>query len=472
MESKQRSASRELVINTIIFGIGTLASKIIMFMLLPIYTAYMTTSELGTGELVVNCMNLLYPIATINILSAMLRYAMDVKSDKKKVLQNTFIVILIGVMVVAMGMSVINLQSSINKWKVYLLLLLFCYSLEQILSVFSKALDKTKIFAIGNIIYTLALFVISAILLSVFHRGTAGYLEGMILANIITFLYYIKALNIRQYITLDKIDKPLLKEMVLFSIPLIVNSISWWIASFCDRFVLELYLGTNSVGIYSVASKIPAIVSTVASVFMQAWVLSAIKEYQRGGESGFFDAVFRKFSALFISWAAIIICLCKLLMTFLASGDFLESWLYVPLLLCAAVFSGFGNFYSALYISAKKNTSVMITTICGAVVNIVLNFILIPNMGIQGAVIATMISQLVVVLFRMIDSRRFIIFRVDYIRLAITVLLLLFESYTLLYCENMIFAVIICFIVLVIYFVEIKQLIIKMIKSVERIRRR
>ena len=140
--------------------------------------------------------------------------------------------------------------------------------------------------------------------------------------------------------------------------------------------------------------------------------------------------------------------------------------------MCAAVFSGFGNFYAALYISAKKNTSVMITTICGAVVNIVLNFILIPNIGIQGAVIATMISQLVVVLFRMIDSRRFIIFRVDYIRLAITVLLLLFESYTLLYCENMIFAVIICFIVLVIYFVEIKQLIIKMIKSVERIRRR
>lgn len=468
MGNRRDSASRELIVNTIIFGFGTFASKVIMFVLLPIYTTYMTTSELGAGELVVNGMNLLFPIATINILSALLRYGMDEHSDKKKVLQNTVIVVLAGVVVVGFGVYAANLQSAMMEWKFYLILLLFCYAAEQILSVFSKALGKTKIFTVGNILYTFSLFVISAVLLMIFRRGTAGYLEGMIFANILTFLYFVKALHIREYIRWERPDKTLLGEMILFSLPLIVNSVSWWIASFCDRFVLEMYLGTEAVGIYSVSSKIPAIVSTVASVFMQAWVLSAIKEYQRNGGGDFFDAVFRKFSALFISWTAVMVCLCKPLMPFLAGGEFIDSWRYVPLLLCGAAFGGFGNFYSALYTSAKKNTSVMITTLCGAGVNVALNFALIPKMGIQGAVLATMISQLVVMIFRMIDSRRFLAFHTDYMRLGISIVLLLLESVVLLCHGSMVFTAGLCLAVLAVYYSEIKQAVMKIFRWIPR----
>lgn len=472
MGNRGYSAAHELMVNTIIFGFGTFASKVIMFVLLPIYTTYMTTSELGAGELVVNAMNLLFPIATINILSALLRYGMDENRDKKKVLQNTVIVIGAGVMIVGFGVNRANPQSVITEWKVYLILLLFCYAAEQILSVFSKALGKIKIFTIGNIFYTFSLFVISIVLLIVFHRGTAGYLEGMIFANVLTFLYFVKTLHIREYIRLERPDKTLLGEMILFSLPLIVNSISWWIASFCDRFVLEIYLGTDAVGIYSVSSKIPAIISTVASVFMQAWVLSAIKEYQRKGGEEFFDAVFRKFSALFISWTAIMVCLCKLIMPFLAGGEFLDSWRYVPLLLCGATFGGFGNFYSALYTSAKKNTSVMVTTLCGAGVNVFLNFALIPGMEIQGAVLATMISQLVVMIFRMIDSRRFLSFHTDYIRLGISIALLLLESIVLLYHESTIFAAGFCLVVLATYYSEIRQSVVEIFRNTRRIKKK
>lgn len=466
MGTKKSGASRELIINTIIFGFGTFASKVIMFALLPIYTAYLTTSELGAAELVVNGMNLLFPFATINILSALLRYGMDEKNDKKKVLQNTIIVILAGITIVGCIIYAVELKSVMMEWKFYLLLLLLCYTLEQILSVFSKTLDKTKVFAVGNIFYTVSLFAVSAVLLMVFHRGTAGYLEGMIAANILTFLYFAKALHVRQYITWEKPDKILLKEMILFSLPLIINSVSWWITSFCDRFVLELYLGAHAVGIYSVSSKIPAVVSAVAAVFIQAWVLSAIKEYQRGTDGTFFESVFQKFSALLISWAAIIICLCRPVMFCLAGGEFLESWRYVPFLLCGVVYNGIGGFYSALYTSAKKNTSVMITTLCGAGVNVVLNFTLISGMGIQGAALATMISQLAVAVFRMADSRRFITFQVNYKRLGISVLLLLLESCVMLYSEKMISTVAVCLLILAVYYSEIKQAVMKIWRNI------
>lgn len=470
-KEKSKSASKELVINTIVFGSGTLSSKIIMFILLPIYTIYMTTSELGEGELVVNFMNLLFPIATINILSALLRYGMDNIYDKKKVLQNTVIVIGIGLILFGIAIFNININSSINNWKLYLWILLACYSFQQILSVFSKTLDKTKCFAIGNVLYTVALLIISIILLVIFKRRTAGYLEGIIFANIISFIYFAYNLKINKYIVRDKPDLKLLKEMVLFSLPLIVNSLSWWIASFCDRFVLELNLGTTAVGIYSVSSKIPAIVSVVSNVFIQAWVLSAIKAYQNGNTK-LVESVFKKFSALFISWAAIIILATKFIMICFIGENFSESWLYVPLLICASVFSGFGNFYGALYTSAKKNVSIMITTIIGAITNILLNLLLIPKFGIQGAVIATMVSQLIITVYRMINSRKFIKFNIDLKRIVCATIMLILESILLIYSNTIIYSLVFVLFILLIYLDEIKELLNKGLEYVKKFKRR
>lgn len=469
-KEKSKNASKELIINTIIFGLGTFGSKIIMFILLPIYTAYMTTTELGEGELVVNFMNLIYPIVTINIVSALLRYTMDKKNDYAKVLQSTSVVVGIGVILCGAIFCVINIKSSINNWKLYLWLLLVCYSFQQVLAVFSKALDKTKVFAIGNIIYTSSLFVISVILLVVLKRKTAGYIEGIILANIITFVYFAFNLKINKFMCKSKIDVKLTKEMILFSLPLIINSVSWWITSFCDRFVLELNIGTDAVGIYSVASKIPAIVSTMASVFMQAWVLSAIKAYQ-DGNCNFFNIVFEKFSALFIVWASIIIICSKFIMPYLVGAEFSVSWLYVPLLICAAVFSGFGNFYAALYTSAKKNFSVMITTLVGAIANIILNFILIPKFGIHGAVIATMVSQLIITIYRMVDSKKFIKFDINYIRITLAIIMLILESVLLIKGNNILYSIFTMICIFAIYANELKQISIKIWKKIKGVKK-
>lgn len=468
-KENNKSASKELIINTIIFGLGTFSSKIIMFILLPIYTVYMTTAELGEGELVVNFMNLIYPLVTINILSALLRYAMDKKINPKQALQSTCLIVSIGMIICGLVFLIININSSINSWKLYLWMLLVCYSFQQILSVFSKAMEKTKLFAIGNIVYTSSLLISSIILLIVLKRRTAGYLEGMILANIITFLFFAFNLKINKYLSKSRVDFALTKEMIIFSLPLIINSISWWITSFCDRFVLELNAGTEAVGIYSVSSKIPAIVSTISSVFMQAWTLSAIKAYQENNNE-FFSDVFKKFSAVFIIWASIIIAISQFIMSFLVGSEFSESWLYVPLLICATVFSGFGAFYAVLYTAAKKNFSVMITTIVGAVVNVVLNFALIPKFGIQGAVIATMISQLIITIYRMIDSRKFIKFNNSFFKNILGTTFLISESILLINLKNILLTIGMCTIIILLYISEIKELIYIIYKKIKGVK--
>lgn len=456
----EKSASKELIVNIVVFGIGTVGSKIIMFILLPIYTIYLTTSELGVAELVVNYMNFLYPIASINIMSAMLRYSMDEEQDKRRVLQNAVFVVCAGVLVISLIMCLIHTGSAVEDWKPHLIIMLFVYSMQQVLSTFAKALDQTKICTIGNLIYTGALLGFSIIFLALLHMGTMGYLVSMIAANLVSILYYCFSLRILRYVYFGRPDGKLLLEMILFALPLMVESLSGWIATFCDRFVLEYFMGTESVGIYSVASKLPSLIAAFASVFMSAWVLSAIKEYEAGSDRTFSNQVFRKFSAVFMAWAVFVIYICKWLMMLLARGDFSESWKYAPLLLCSAVFGGFGNFFAAFFTSAKKNTSLMISTLIGAGINMVTNTILIPIMGIQGATLTTMLSQLIVFVYRAVCARSFLKIDINYKKLIAAILLVIVESAAVVLEINMAITAIPAVMVLLLYYNELKEIIV------------
>lgn len=471
MSDIRRSASKELAINTIIFGVGTLGAKFVMLLLMPVYTTYLSTSELGVGELVVNSMNLIYPIATFNILSALLRYGMEKENKKEQVFQNTIVIVMAGMLFAGIVLHFIHMGSSIEQWKGYLFLLLISYAMEQIAAVFSKALDRNMDFAIGNILYTMSLFIISIILIKFMNRGTAGYLESIIIGNLLTCAYYFFRLKLYQYFVYQKLNRVLFKSMLLFSIPLICNSISWWIASFCDRFFLEYYIGTDAVGIYSAASKIPAVVTAVSAVFMQAWVLSAIKEYQKDSSNSFFSSVFRKYCAAFVVWAAIIICICKPFVQMVNRGDFSESWEFVPLLICAVVFSGFSDFFSAFYTSAKKNNAILITTLIGAVINIILNIVFIPKWGIQGAVLATMISQFVMALYRMINSQKFIEFKISYFKFILSIVLLCIEAVLTIYEISMLASAVILIIIVLLYYKEFQVIMSSGLSWIKRVQK-
>ena len=457
---KNKNETKSLLINMFTFGIGTFGSKLIMFLLIPLYTTYMNNIELGIGELVGNTMNLIFPIATLNIHSSLLRFTLDKSYDKKKVFQNTIIVIVSGFIITSYLIQKFNINSSVNDWKLHLCILLFTYSIRQAFSVFTKALGKTFIFTIDNIFYTACQLFFSIILLVVLNKKTDGYLEAMIYTNIISSIFLFFVSKLYQYFTIDFIDTKLIKKMTAFSAPLILNTISWWVTSFFDRFILEQYMGVNAVGIYSIASKMPALITAAASVFMQAWVLSAIKEYDNESNKSFFSNIFEQFSFIMLIISAFAIVLIKPFFLLFIGEDFVNSWIYVPFLILGASFSGLADFFGAIYNSAKKNVRIMFTTIIGATINIILNILLIPRIGIQGAVIATMISYFSIALYRLLGSRKFLKFNINFYKLGIGYIILFLECCSIIYIKNGIFIeLLLLLILLAVYIRNIKLLV-------------
>ena len=129
----------------------------------------------------------------------------------------------------------------------------------------------------------------SCLFLIVFKQGIAGYFNALIIANIVSIIFLGIACGIWKDIIYTKLDMNLMRQMLTFSIPLIFNAVSWWVANSSDRLMLNYFTGAGDVGLYSVAAKIPSIITSITSIFNQAWMISSVTEYDSNNESTFFS---------------------------------------------------------------------------------------------------------------------------------------------------------------------------------------
>lgn len=409
--------SKRLINNTIIFFIGSLGSKFIQFFLVPLYTYALTTEQYGVTEIVLTASNVLMPVFSVSIADGLLRFGLDKNLKKEDVLKNSMLIVLVGTILSIILAPLFQLYSGLNHWIICFLLILNLRIYRDVFAINLKIHNKNICFALDSIIYTFALCAFSVLFLTIFKMGIVGYFMSYIVANIISIIYLnIVGTPIRDLLK-GKINKVLLHDLIVYSIPMIANGIAWWVITASDRFILQYFKGEASVGIYSVASKIPTLISTFSGVFMQAWIISAVTEFDEEREKQFYSKVFHKYYVAMFVAATCLISVVRIFMRFYVSPDFQIAWKYTPLLISGAIYSGMFGFYAGIYAAAKNSKNVTITTIIGAIINIVLNCILIPYIGIQGAVIATYIAWMITTMIRIIDTKKILNFFIDYKRL-------------------------------------------------------
>ena len=132
---------------------------------------------------------------------------------------------------------------------------------------------------------------------------------------------------------------------------------------------------------------------------------------------------------LFISGACIIfVAIMKVFMSHYVGKDFIDAWHYVPLLLVSAVFAGIAGYFGSMYSALKKSVNNMLSTATAAAVNIIFNFLLIPSMGIWGAVIGTLIAYITIAFFRLFDVKRFVHIDIKWQTFLPTIIILISQA--------------------------------------------
>jgi O-antigen/teichoic acid export membrane protein len=419
---------KTLFSNTVIFAIGSFGSRLITFFLVPLYTNVLTTTQFGTADLVQTIATLIVPVASLTIHDSVLRFGLSKDANHGAVLLNALIIFFCGTIFVFLMTPLYVYNETLSHWRIYVALMVIVNMMSNIMFAYAKSKDKNKEYSLISIVFTFILAVLNVILLVVYRLDIKGYLCANIAAHVVAASSLWVLCNAFKDIKESRFDKMLFKQMVAYSTPLIVNNLSWWIMNSSDRVMIEWYLSAASLGLYAAASKIPALLSIITSIFSQAWTISSVKNYDTDKDKIFYMNIFKYYSILLTLSAAIIMLILKDFMKIYVGPEFVASWRFVPFLLFGMIFFSYSAFFGAIYGAAKKNKNVAATTFVAAIINIIMNIILIPRIGIMGAVISTAVAYTAIGLFRMIDSQRFFSFKVYYFKFAANALILLVQS--------------------------------------------
>lgn len=409
------SRYKKLGKNTILMVVGNFVSKILTFILLPLYTYCLTTSEYGISDLITTTINLCLPFLTLTISESVLRLTLDKNSDKKQIFTITAVVVLSGFMVLTVSSPFWKRIVPFEEYVVYFLLYYLVMVLSNTAQQFTKGLEHVDVFVISGIVTTFATCMWNVFLLLILKMGIKGYLLAYILGYASSFLYiFVKEKLWTYWVSPRMIDTMAVREILTYCVPLIPNSISWWISDSSDRYILEFFWGASVIGVYAIAYKIPSIVSILSTILTSAWQISAVDDFGSEESRNFFSDVYQKYASVYVMASAVIILFIKVIARILFSGEFFEAWKYAAILLIAVVFQAMNGFLGIIYAASKKTKAIFVTTILGAGINIVLNILFIPTMGALGAAIATLISYIVVWAARLYDTRKILPITINY----------------------------------------------------------
>ena len=457
--------------NILIFVIGNLASKLIGFFLIPLYTSVLNTAQYGVIDLVTTIGTIVIPIFTLNISESVMRFNLDEGIDKNRITQIGANVFLIGALIGLLLIPCCNLYHEISEYSMYIYFYVISIASSQIFLCDLRGKELLVQYSIGNIIQTLMIALLNIIFLVILKWEIEGYLLAYIISNFLTALYAVLIGKGYKAFGLFTMDISKFKDMVKYSVVLIPNSFMWWIMNSSDHIMITSMIGIAENGIYAVSYKLPTLISTTTTIFNQAWSYSAIRESGSDDETEFYNIVFNKLIAISMTIGILMVSVIKSFLKVYVTNEYYSAWQYTPFLIIGCVYLTLASFIATSYTVNKDSFGYLFSGMFGAALNIILNVILIPMIGIYGAAIATCISYIAVFIYRLFHTKKYIVYDIVNKEFLVGSVILIISS-GLAFSDNIISKLIQCVLSIYtiffyrhIWIIPVKNILIKINKS-------
>lgn len=401
---------KELLSNTLLFSVANLGSKLMVFLMVPLYTAVLSTDEYGIADMVQTTATMLIPILTAMIAEGVLRFCFLKEYSSNEVFSIGIRMTLFGAFLgtlLCICFLYIPFFKALGLYVLFIPVLFLSNSMVNLFHKYSRGIGNVKASATAGLISTLIVILLNLCFLLVLKIGVLGYLMAYALGDFIAVAYMAFKNNAVKAYTSTKNQK-LRKDMLKYSIPLVPNSLSWWALSSVNRYVMLAWLGVSAVGIYSATLRIPTILTVLCDIFAQAWLLSALKDYGSDESKRFIRSMHNKYFALLIILTAIIILLSCPLAMILLSGEFYQYWWVTPYLFISVFYGALVGFLGSIFSSERKNTMQFISTMIGTIVSFIVTILFLKEYGAVVVAISTMVGYYIIWLIRRVAVNKYI----------------------------------------------------------------
>lgn len=454
METK----SSRLLKTTLIYAIGNMGSKLLSFILLPFYSYYLTNKEYGYYDIILTTISLLVPLITLQLSDSVFRWLItsNNKVKRKEIISNSLIVILFNILVVSLTLLVAQEFIEIQDlFLIYLLLILS--SIYPVIQQVARGLSRSKIYAISGVFFSFSLLVFNIIFLFLLKLSIQGLLIASIISYLIGLVYLMLKLKLCLYFNVKFFSLFLIKDLLRYSSPLIINTISWWLIVSANKYLVLYFLGKESLGLFSFANKFPGLLLMINSIFILAWQESMILNFKNKDRSHFFSKIFNLLLKVQFSITAILILSSEIMIKLLVSDTFYSSWNYMPILYLGVAFSTFAGFYGAIYLGAKDTKASLRTSLVGGIVNIIIALLLIKPFELYGIAVANMVSFFVLFLNRSLTTKKYIELSIDKKKASILITIVLLSLF-IVYLKNTFISTLSLLMLLIYLYVENRKI--------------
>lgn len=421
----------ELVRNIGLFALSDVSTKLVTFIMVPLYTYFLSEAEYGVTDMATISLALALPLVTLSVTESVLRFCISDRGNQGDYVTLGTIIVLLSNLVVAVALPLLDLSffGGLGAYKWYFLLCYFGLSSQTLLSSIARGLDQVKLMSIAAICSALVNVTSSIILVGALKQGVTGFFAANLIGSLVCCSTIV--CGGRYWRILHRPAKGFgqrLHGMLAYSLPLIPNALTWWINQSINRFFITVSFGIGASGMFAAALKIPALLNLISAVFMQAWNLTAFKAREAAEATRLFSEIFIVYNAAMAMATSVLIPLSPLFAGLLLQKSFYSGWTVIPVSMLAFYYSTSGAFYGSVYTANMKTKNLFLTTLAGALVCIGATYVLLQLFGLIGAAYGTAIANLVVWLLRLVDTRRIIKIRLPVPSLIMTNLLLVLSA--------------------------------------------
>lgn len=398
--------SNNLIKNTAVLTIGNLCTKGIMFIMTPLFTRWLSQGDYGTFDLLVTYISLIMPAITLDIKEALFRFLLgeEHKNEEKAIITTGIAANMVSFVICIVVSLVLYLVTKSQKLLfVFYAFMIISEGMYEFWVMIARGLRKITVFAIGNIIYILAMALSSVLLVKVLNGGLYGLMVSYMIGYLVSALFMFFACRTYQYIDFKAVNKTTYMEMVRYAIHMLPNAIAWWIINVSDRTIVTFFLGPELNAVLAVTNKLPNLCQQIFSKFHLSWQETAVDSVNAEDRDGYYSKIMNNLFTVMVSIVVMVISLNFVYFQFLFTEEYHYGYYLCPILMLAILIYMMTQFLGGIYIARMESKKNGTTTMIAAAVNLVIDLVLIHFIEIWAAVLSTFVAYLLLFIIRYVD---------------------------------------------------------------------
>ncbi len=405
------SRGKKMTRDFLVYSVGVIGSKLMTFIMLPVYTHFISDpAEYGYFDLCLTLCFMLMPIVTLQMRDGAFRFLLETEESERRKRIVTFV----GKTLFTSTM--LTLFVAVCVWLIYprpymgyVVVMLIAMSFMDVYAQTVRGVGNNRSFVLLNILCSFLIAILAIIFLL-----TGMGIKGLFLSNILARIIALAVVESRErvvvrYFKLSLRDvKAVGREILRFSLPLLPAGLCFSFIGFSNRYIIAHELSLFDTGIYSLASRLAAVVQAMALIFLQTWQENAIQQYDKPARSKFFSQMFNGYVVMFSLVIIVYVFSVKYLFGLLFNASYSESLAYLFPMCVVTMLSSLSSYFEIIYQCEKNTRRLLPPLIAAPVVSVLLSLLLIGRLGIHGVIISYGVTYLLLTIYRWIDTRRWV----------------------------------------------------------------